>query len=73
MSANRRYVLVAPESAFASTGSGDMDGLDNATDVVATDFFVNVPFALEPFSLGGENFVTALAELQFGDSEELLL
>jgi hypothetical protein len=73
MSANLRYVPVAPESALASTGSGDPDGLDNADDAVPTDFFFNAPFALELFSLGGENFVTALAKLQFGDSELLLL
>ena len=38
MSANLRYVPVAPESALASTGSGDPDGLDNADDAVSTDF-----------------------------------
>ena len=58
MSANLRYVPVAPESALASTGSGDTDGLDNAADAVSTDFYFNAPFGLELFSLGGENFVT---------------
>jgi hypothetical protein len=58
MSASRKYVPVAPESALAITGSGDTDGLDDAADAVATDFFFNAPFGLELFSLGGENFVT---------------
>ena len=70
MSASRRYVPVAPESAFASTGSGGAADSANADDAVPTDFFFNAPFALELFSLGGEKFVTALAELQFGDSDE---
>ena len=60
MSANRRYVPVARESALASTGSGDTDGLDNAADAVSTDFIFNAPF-----SLGGEIFVTALLLLLF--------
>jgi hypothetical protein len=63
MSANLRYVPVAPESAFANTGSGDTDGLDNADDAVSTDFVFNAPFALGLFSLGGENFETALVKL----------
>ena len=53
MSASRKYVPVAPESALASTGSGDTDGLDNAADAVSTDFFFNSPFALESLSLAG--------------------
>ena len=53
MSANLRYVPVAPESAFASTGSCDTDGLDNADDAVSTDFFFNAPFAPEPLTLAG--------------------
>jgi hypothetical protein len=64
MSANLRYVPVAPESALASTGS-DTDVLDTAIDAVATDFFFNAPFGLELFSLGGEIFVTALLLLLF--------
>ncbi len=55
MSASRKYVPVAPESALAETGSCDTDELDNATDAVSTTLFFNAPFALEPFSLGGEN------------------
>ena len=38
MSASRRYVPVAPESAFASTGSGGAADLANADDAVSTDF-----------------------------------
>ena len=55
-----RYVPVAPESAFASTGSGGAADSANADDAVQTDVFFNVPFALELFSLGGEKFVTVL-------------
>ena len=58
MSASLRYVPVAPESALASTGSGNTDGLDNADDAVSIDSLFNVPFASEPFSLGGIFFVT---------------
>jgi len=58
MSASRRYVPVAPESALANTGSCDTDELDNATDAVSTALFFNALFTLEPFSLGGENLVT---------------
>jgi hypothetical protein len=58
MSANLRYVPVAPESALANTGSGTPDGLANAADAVSTNFFFNTTLAFEPFSLGGEKFVT---------------
>ncbi len=51
---------MVPESALASTGSAD---LANADDAVATDFLFNAPFALEPFSLGGDFFVSVLVIL----------
>ena len=38
MSANLRYVPVAPESALANTGSGGAADLANADDAVSTDF-----------------------------------
>ncbi len=54
MSFSRRHVPVAPEFALAITGSGGTADLANAVDTVSSDLPFNAPFALEPFSLGGD-------------------
>ncbi len=64
MSASRRYVPVAPESAFTSTGSNGAADLANDDDAVSTDFDGTDSWLDDvPLTLAGWNFVMDFADL----------